>query len=293
MKKKRSFNLSFEFYPPKTEEGMKNLKQTAQTLMKFNPDFLSVTFGAGGSTREGTAQTVSLLKENTGISVAPHMACVGISRQEIVDTVMRYKELGHNRIVALRGDLPSGMGQNGELKYASELVSLIREVSGNHFHIEVAVYPEYHPQANNAIDDMIHFKNKIAKGANSAITQYFFNADAYFYLLDECVKQGIFIPITPGIMPITQFAKLVRFSEMCGAEIPRWIRKRLEAYADDQESIKAFGVEVVYSLCQQLISGGAPGLHFYTLNHSETCELLLPALGVSNVEKIPKTEVIH
>jgi methylenetetrahydrofolate reductase (NADPH) len=194
--------------------------------------------------------------------------------------------LGLKRIVALRGDLPSGMGQSGELKYASELVSLIRETTGDHFHIEVAAYPEFHPQANSAADDIINFKNKVLAGANSAITQYFFNADSYFYFLDQCAKQGVNIPVTPGIMPITQYSKLVRFSDMCGAEIPRWIRKRFEAYGDDHESIQSFGVELVYDLCERLIKGGAPGLHFYTLNHSETSLILIKLLQQNNVLKM-------
>lgn len=278
---KKNFNISFEFFPPKTPEGMKNLQHTAIELTTVSPEFFSVTFGAGGSTRDGTLQTMQMLQDTTTTPVAPHLACIGCTHTELTEILQNYKSLGVNRIVALRGDLPSGMGQSGELKFASELVSLIRETTGDHFHIEVAAYPEVHPQARDANNDIEHFKSKIDAGANSAITQYFFNADAYFYFLYECEKQGITAPITPGIMPITQFAKLVRFSDMCGAEIPRWIRKRLEAYHDDQESIKAFGIEVIHDLCQDLIAGGAPGLHFYTLNHFEASLTLALMLGSS------------
>lgn len=278
MKKSPNVKVSFEFFPPKTPEGMNNLHDTANILTGLMPEFFSVTFGAGGSTRDGTIQTVQGLQQKTRIPVAPHLACIGCSKDELINILQAYKELGVKRIVALRGDLPSGMGHSGELRFASELVSLIRDTSGDHFHIEVAAYPEYHPQAKDAHDDLAHFKAKMDAGANSAITQYFFNSDAYFYFRDACAKQGIFAPIIPGIMPITQFAKLVRFSDMCGAEIPRWIRKRLEAYGDDVESIKAFGIEVIYDLCQRLISAEAPGLHFYTLNQFEASSTLVPML---------------
>jgi methylenetetrahydrofolate reductase (NADPH) len=271
--------ISFEFFPPKTPQGMNHLEHTATKLAAVAPDFFSVTFGAGGSTREGTLNTVALLQKITPILVAPHLACIGCTRTELVNIIQHYKSLGLKRIVALRGDLPSGMGQSGELKFASELVHLIREITSDHFHIEVAAYPEFHPQAKSALEDIIHFKNKIDAGANSAITQYFFNIDSYFYFLDQCSKHHISIPITPGIMPITQFSKLVRFSDMCGAEIPRWIRKRFEAYGDDQESIQAFGLEVVHNLCEKLLTGGAPGLHFYTLNHDETSLMLIKMLN--------------
>lgn len=282
MSNANGLNISFEFFPPKTPEGMKNLNHTATILSELHPNFFSVTFGAGGSTRDGTLQTVKMLQDNTTIPVAPHLACVGCSRAELVEIIKNYQTAGLKRIVALRGDLPSGMGQSGELKHASELVSLIREISGDHFHIEVGAYPEFHPQAKSAHDDVMNLHAKAIAGANSAITQYFFNADAYFYFIDQCAKQGIFIPIVPGIMPITQFSKLVRFSDLCGAEIPRWIRKRLESYGDDAESIKAFGIEVVHDLTQRLISGGAPGLHFYTLNQYEASQILVPML------KMPK-----
>ncbi|MHB1947169.1 MAG: methylenetetrahydrofolate reductase [NAD(P)H] [Gammaproteobacteria bacterium] len=276
--KNQDFNISFEFYPPKTPIGMEHLNEAAIVLEKLTPAFFSVTFGAGGSTREGTLQTVKMIQANTNTAVAPHLACVGCTRSELIQIIQGYQTLGLRRIVALRGDLPSGMGQSGELKYASELVSLIREITGDHFHIEVAAYPEFHPQSKSAADDIMNFKIKMDAGANSAITQYFFNPDAYFYFIDACAKVGIFNPIIPGIMPITQFAKLVRFSDMCGAEIPRWIRKRLESYGDDVESIKSFGIEVIHSLCVSLLKGGAPGLHFYTLNHPEASLEIVPLL---------------
>lgn len=291
---KTPFTISFEFFPPKTPEGMKNLNLTAHKLAEFSPNFFSVTFGAGGSTRDGTLQTVKMLQENMSIPVAPHLSCIGCSREELIEIINQYKKLEINRIVALRGDLPSGMGQCGELRYASDLVKLIRETTGDTFHLEVAAYPEFHPQAKSATDDILRLKNKIAVGANSAITQYFFNADSYFYFLNECAKEGISVPIIPGIMPITQYAKLLRFSEMCGAEIPRWICKRLEAYGDDQESIKAFGIEIVFDLCHRLIKGGAPGLHFYTLNHWEASSTLVHLLksSLSEPAKISAARVV-
>jgi len=270
--------ISFEFYPPKTPEGVRNLHATAKELAKLKPEFFSVTFGAGGSTREGTLDMVQMLKTETPISVAPHLACMGCSKKDLTKIIQGYQQSGFNRIVALRGDLPSGMGRNGELRYAVELVKLIRQTTGEHFHVSVAAYPEVHPQANNAIDDFMYFKAKVAAGANSAITQYFFNPDAYFYFRDQCIKANISIPIIPGIMPITQFSRLVRFSDMCGAEIPRWIRKKLESYGDDQKSIQEFGLEVVYHLCRKLLAEGSPGLHFYTLNHAEASVKLVEML---------------
>lgn len=277
--------ISFEFFPPKTAEGVQHLYDTALTLAEWNPHFFSVTFGAGGSTRDGTIETVNMLQHNTPILVAPHLACIGSHREEIVEILHNYQAMGVRRVVALRGDLPSGMGQAGEFKYASELVALIREISGDYFHIEVAAYPEIHPQAMNAKDDVLNLKRKYEAGANSAITQYFFSPDAYFYYLDDCQKLGIDLPITPGIMPITQFSKLARFSDMCGADIPRWIRKRLESYGDDIQSIRMFGIEVVYQLCQRLLQGGAPGLHFYTLNKAEVTVDLIDMLGFASVKQ--------
>jgi methylenetetrahydrofolate reductase (NADPH) len=272
-----TLKISFEFFPPKTDEGVRLLDQTMASLKEASPEFCSVTFGAGGSTREGTLQTVQRLQK-TGIPIAPHLASVGLSKNEIKSILKTYQSLNIDRIVALRGDLPSGMGQDSELKYAHELVALIRETTGNTFHIEVAAYPEIHPQAKNAKGDIKNLKKKMEAGADSAITQYFFNADAYFYLLDECAKENIHFPIVPGIMPITNFAKLVRFSDMCGAEIPRWIRERLQSYGDDIESIQAFGLEVIHTLCKHLLEGGAPGLHFYTLNQADASLKVLKLL---------------
>ncbi len=276
MQAKAPLNISFEFFPPKTAEGILHLCEAAEQLAECQPHFFSVTFGAGGSTREGTIDTVMMLNQKLSVQVAPHLSCIGSDPEDILLTLHQYKEMGVRRIVALRGDLPSGMGQAGELRYASDLVALIRKAAGDYFYIEVAAYPEIHPQATCAADDVLNLKRKVDAGANSAITQYFFNPDAYFYYLDECARAGIHIPVTPGIMPITQFSRLARFSDNCGAEIPRWIRKRLESYGDDVKSIKAFGLEVVYQLCQKLIDGGAPGLHFYTLNKSA------PSLSILN-----------
>jgi len=281
--------ISFEFFPPKTPEGDALLTDTAFALAKNRPQFFSVTFGAGGSTRIGTVETVKrLLMLHKAISVAPHLSCIGENREDILEILNIYKNLGVKRLVALRGDLPSGMGQTGEFKFANELVALIRNVTGHFFHIEVAAYPEIHPQAKSALDDILNLKRKQDAGADSAITQYFFNPDAYFYYLDECTKHGINIPITPGIMPITTFSKLARFSDVCGAEIPRWIRKRLESYGDDIESINAFGLEVIYDLCQSLLSGGAPGIHFYTLNKATPSQDILDMLGLSERSHIDK-----
>ena len=263
---KRRF--SFEFFPPKTDQGKEKLQAVRNQLAEVNPDFFSVTFGAGGSTRDRTIETVLNLHQQ-GISTAPHLSCVGGTREEIGELLDVYKENGINRIVALRGDMPSGMGASGELRYANELVEFIRQHSGDHFNLEVAAYPEFHPQARNAEDDLKNFARKVQAGANSAITQYFFNADSYFYFIDRLEQMGVTIPVVPGIMPIVNFSSLVRFSDMCGAEIPRWIRKQLEAYGDDSDSISAFGTEVISQLCERLLDGGAPGLHFYTLNQAE------------------------
>ncbi len=275
--------ISFEFFPPKTPEGAVQLSETAFMLASCAPRFFSVTFGAGGSTRVGTLETVEMLQQQLPIPVAPHLSCIGSTRDEILEIIFNYQLMGIKRIIALRGDLPSGMGQAGELRYASELVALIREATGDYFYIEVAAYPEIHPQAQNAYADILNLKRKYEAGANSAITQYFFNPDAYFYYLDDCIRYGINIPIVPGIMPITQFSKLARFSDACGAEIPCWIRKRLESYGDDVDSIKQFGQEVVYKLCQKLIMGGAPGLHFYTLNKAEASLQILKLLDLDRL----------
>jgi methylenetetrahydrofolate reductase (NADPH) len=273
--------ISFEFFPPKSAAGQDNLIDTAKQLADFSPHFFSMTYGAGGSTRETTIQMIRLLQAQLNAPLAPHLSCIGSTRAELIELITLFKSLGLTRIVALRGDLPSGMGRAGELMHANELVTLIRDVTGDHFYIEVAAYPEYHPQAKNARLDLKYFKQKVDAGANSAITQYFYNPDAYFYFLDECAHQHIYIPIIPGIMPITNASKLIQFSERCGAEIPRWLFKKLETYGDDIESIKQFGHEVVFNLCDQLIKGGAPGLHFYTLNQAEATSNVIDELDAS------------
>lgn len=285
MKKHHPITMSFEFFPPKTTDGVAHLHEAAVELASHHPDFFSVTFGAGGSTREGTVETTKLLQKQTPIPITPHISCIGASQYDLCDLLELYKNLGVERIVALRGDLPSGMVESGEFQFASDLVELIRKETGDYFHLTVAAYPEVHPQAQNAHTDIHNLKRKFEAGANSAITQYFFNPDSYFYFLDECEKNNINLPIIPGIMPITQFTKLVRFSHVCGAEIPRWLYKRLEAYGDDIESIQAFGLEVVYNLCRSLLGGGAPGLHFYTLNRAHASIELLKLLGLTNVDR--------
>lgn len=271
--------FSFEFYPPKTEEGAANLQQVHTELAKQNPEFFSVTFGAGGSTRDKTFDTVVDI-QSKGIAAAPHLSCVASTKDNIRTILKNYQEHGISRIVALRGDLPSGMMSAGEFRYANELVAFIRAETGDNFKINVAAYPEVHPQAPSAATDFKNFKRKVEAGANAAITQYFYNADAYFYFVDLCEKNGITIPIVPGIMPITQYAQLFRFSEMCGADIPRWLRKRLEDFGDDRTAIQAFGLELVSQLCQRLLDGGAPGLHFYTMNQSAPTLAILENLQI-------------
>lgn len=257
--------LSFEFFPPRTTDGMDKLRATCTQLAALHPHFVSVTFGAGGSTQQGTLDTVLEIARN-GLKAAPHLSCIGAARDHVRAILARYRAHDIRHIVALRGDLPSGMGEIGAFQYASELVEFIRTEHGDWFHIEVAAYPEYHPQAHSPNQDLESFARKIKAGANAAITQYFYNADAYFRFVDDVQRLGIKVPITPGIMPITNFSQLMRFSSMCGAEIPRWIARRLESFGDDKASIRAFGIDVVASLCQRLLNGGAPGLHFYTLN---------------------------
>ena len=262
--------LSVEFFPPKTAEGAAKLRSVREQLATaLKPTFFSVTFGAGGSTQDGTLATVKEIHE-AGQQAAPHLSCVGSSKEKIRELLAQYKALGINRIVALRGDLPSGMGQYGEFHHADELVSFIRSETDSHFHIEVAAYPEMHPQAKSMTDDVLRFANKMKAGADSAITQYFFNSDAYFKFVDEAAKLGVDQPIVPGIMPITNSTQLLRFSDACGAEVPRWIRLRLQSFGDDTASIKAFGLDVVTDLCDQLTVAGAPGLHFYSLNQADT-----------------------
>ena len=266
----RNIPINFEFFPPKTEAGQAKLVAVANVLAAEQPEFFSVTYGAGGSTRDGTRRTVLQLNNEVGVPAAPHLSCVGDSREDLRTLLNDYRAQGIQRIVALRGDLPSGMGHaSGELRYANELVEFIRAETGDHFKLEVAAYPESHPQAPNIETDLKNFIRKAKAGADSAITQYFFNADCYFHFVDRVRQAGVDIPIIPGIMPITNYSKLARFSDACGAEIPRWIRKQLEAYGDDSDSIKSFGTEVISQLCERLIEGGAPGLHFYTLNQAE------------------------
>lgn len=271
--------ISFEFFPPKTPEGLQKLRTTRQQLAQFKPEFFSVTFGAGGTTRDGTLTAVLDIR-NSGLAAAPHLSCIGSSKTHLRAILDEYKNHGIRHIVALRGDIPSGMGDMGEFRYAVELVEFIRQEHGDHFHIEVAAYPEYHPQASSAISDLNHFAAKVKAGANSAITQYFFNADAYFAFVDEVRARGVDIPIIPGIMPIHNFSQLARFSDMCGAEIPRWLRLKLQAYGDDGASIRALGLDVVSDLCQRLLDHGAPGLHFYTLNQAGTVSTICQRLGL-------------
>jgi len=272
--------FSFELFPPKTENGMVKLQSTVARLAERRPAFFSCTYGAGGSTRDRTFATVDWLVSQ-GIDTAPHLTCIGNSIAETLEILNRYRDQGIRRIVALRGDPPSGTGLGGgELTHASELVALIREHFGDHFRIEVAAYPEMHPQAPNFLTDLDNFRIKVEAGADSAMTQYFYNADAYVHFVEQVRARGVDIPIVPGIMPITNYSSLARFSDACGAEIPRWIRKRLEAYGDDVESIRAFGLEVVTGLCEQLLAAGAPGLHFYTMNQADPTLAIWDRLGL-------------
>jgi methylenetetrahydrofolate reductase (NADPH) len=260
-------NFSIEFFPPKTPEGADKLRAARARLAELRPKYFSVTFGAGGSTQQGTLDTVlEIMRE--GHAAAPHLSCVGGTRDSIRAILRDYKAHGIKRLVALRGDLPSGYGGAGELRYANELVEFIRAESGDWFHIEVAAYPEMHPQAKSPQDDLQNFARKVKAGADAAITQYFYNADAYFHFVDNARKLGVDVPIVPGIMPITNHMQLARFSDMCGAEIPRWVRLKLASFGDDSASIKAFGLDVVTELCERLLAGGAPGLHFYSMNQA-------------------------
>jgi len=279
--KKFKPTFSLEFFPPKTEKGAENLRNTRNQLAELKPAYISVTFGAGGTTQDGTIEAVTEIQQ-AGIPAAPHLSCIASSKEQLSNILQLYKARGISRIVALRGDLPSGMQSPGELRYANELVAYIRKETGDHFKIEVAAYPEFHPQSSNAIEDLENFKRKVDAGANAAITQYFFNPDAYFSFIDSCEAMNIDIPIIPGIMPITNHTQLSRFSQMCGAEIPRWIRKRLEAYGDDIESIKAFGLDCTIKLCEKLLSEGAPGIHFYSMNKAEPTKQIWQALGLRN-----------
>ena len=270
--------VSFEFYPPKTDEQREQLRRTVTRLKKHSPQFASVTFGAGGSTLSYTPETVRELRQVHGVDGVPHVSCMGGTREELGSLLQLYRALGCNRIVALRGDLPSGMARMGDFRFASELVEFIRETHEGHFRIEVGCYPEMHPQAEDALADLRHFKAKVDAGADSAITQYFFNADAYFRFVDDVRRMGIQVPIIPGVMPISNFAQLKRFSEACGAEIPRWISKRMAAYGDDADSIREFAADLVAAMCRRLVEGGVPELHFYTLNLSKPTEAVLARL---------------
>jgi methylenetetrahydrofolate reductase (NADPH) len=278
--KKHPRYFSFEFFPPKSDQAAETLRATAAKLTRLKPRFCSVTFGAGGSTREKTFETVVEIQSQSGVESAPHLSCVASTRDNVREVLEAYRSKGIRHIVALRGDMPSGMLSMGEFRYANDLVEFIRAETGEHFHIEVACYPEVHPQAANAEADLRNFRRKVEAGANIAITQYFFNPEAYFRFIDDCEKLGIDLPIVPGIMPITNYTQLARFSETCGADIPRWIRKRLEVFGDDRASIRAFGVEVISDLCRRLLEQGSPGLHFYTLNQSEATLAIWKNLGL-------------
>ena len=274
--------FSFEFFPPKTDKGAENLRAVRTQLATLKPRFFSVTYGAGGSTQANTLNTVLEIQRDSGIEAAPHLSCVGSSAEQIRETLDTYRSNGIKHIVALRGDLPSGSRDLGEFRYANELVAFIRKETGDDFHIEVAAYPEMHPQASNLKVDIDNFVRKVNAGANSAITQYFFNADAYWHFVDECVKKGVEIPIVPGIMPITNYTQLARFSDMCGAEIPRWLRKQLETYGDDTDAITKFGEEFISLLAVNLLETGAPGLHFYTMNRVEPTMSIWKNIGLAD-----------
>lgn len=274
--------ISFEFFPPKTDVGAEKLRLVHQELQQLHPEFFSVTYGAGGSTRERTLATIADIN-GKGTPVAPHLSCIGDDKARIAELLDLYQAQGIDRIVALRGDLPSGQVGLGELPYAVDLVRFIREHSGEHFHIEVAAYPEMHPQAVHFDADIARFVEKVQAGANAAITQFFFNPDAYFYFIERIQKQGVFIPVAPGIMPINNASNLIRFADGTGAEVPRWIRKQLAVYGDDSESIKAFGHDVVLNMCERLIAGGAPSLHFYAMNQTEPTRQLVLDLGLAAV----------
>lgn len=274
--------FSFEFFPPRTPEAVGKLETTRDRLARLNPDFFSVTFGAGGSTRDLTLETALAIRAATGIDAAPHISCIGTPLAQIRQVIQRYHSEGVRRVVALRGDMPSGTTGYGELRYANELVEFIRKEMGDAFHIEVAAYPEFHPQAASAASDLANFKRKVEAGADSAITQYFYHPDAYFRFVDDCLALDITIPIVPGVMPITNYTQLMRFSDMCGAEIPRWVVKRLRDFGDDRVAIRAFGIDVTTDLCARLLERGAPGLHFYTMNQFEATQAIFQNLGIAD-----------
>lgn len=280
--------ISFEFFPPKTAEGVAKLRQTRKQLAQFEPKFFSVTFGAGGSTRDRTLETV-LEIQSEGFEAAPHISSVSSSKEEISGLLAEYRARDIRHLVALRGDLPSGEVSAGDFRHANELVAFIRQETGDWFEIEVAAYPEFHPEAHSPAADLRHFKQKVDAGANAAITQYFYNVDAYFNFMDQCGALGITVPIVPGIMPIYNYTQLSRFSGVCGAEIPRWLRLRLQDYGDDMASLRALGLDVVTDLCEQLLSGGAPGLHFYTLNQAGIISTIMQRLGLPLLTDTSKT----
>jgi len=279
-----SLELSIEFFPPQTPEGMEKLRTTVTRLAVLKPEFFSVTYGAGGSTRDRTLATVMEIAAQ-GHSAAPHLSCIGSTHEGVREMLATFTERGIRRIVALRGDLPSGMADAGEFRYANELVQFIRAETGDRFHIEVAAYPEWHPQARSPRDDLLNFKRKVDAGASSAITQYFYNADAYEHFVDQTRALGVAVPIVPGIMPIGSFSKLARFSDACGAEIPRWMRRKFESFGDDAESIRAFGLDVVTELCQRLIERGALGLHFYSMNQAGLTLEICKRLGREHIQQ--------
>jgi methylenetetrahydrofolate reductase (NADPH) len=275
-------NFSIEFYPPKTPEGVEKLRVTRAKLGELHPKYFSVTFGAGGSTQKGTLETVVEIRRE-GHDAAPHLSCMGSSRESLRAILGEYKSHGIKRIVALRGDMPSGYGASGEFRYANELVEFIRAETGSWFHVEVAAYPEMHPQAKSPQDDVQNFARKVKAGADAAITQYFYNADAYFRFVEDAHKAGVDVPIVAGVMPITNYSQLMRFSDMCGAEIPRWIRLKLASYGDDTDSIRAFGLDVVTHLCERLLAGGAPGIHFYSLNQATATMEICGRLNATSI----------
>ncbi|WP_024850437.1 methylenetetrahydrofolate reductase [NAD(P)H] [Hydrogenovibrio kuenenii] len=267
--KKYPQKLSLEFFPPRTPAGVEKLKTVINELGEMAPEYMSVTYGAGGTTQEKTLETVSYIQQHTPFDAAPHLTCIGASEESVLELLNTYEALGIKRIVALRGDLPSGMMDPGEFKYASDLIAFIKQEKGDTFHLEVAAYPETHPQARNCEVGIKWFKHKVNQGADSAITQYFYNVDSYLYFIDNCERHGIDLPIIPGVMPITNYENLVRFSEGCGAEVPRWLKCRLESFEDDKESLLAFGQDVVTEMCQRLLDAGAPGIHFYSMNQTQ------------------------
>jgi methylenetetrahydrofolate reductase (NADPH) len=287
--KKHARVFSFEFFPPKDEAGIANLRKTRDRLAELKPRFFSVTYGAGGSTRDRTLEAVLEIQTEARIKAAPHISCIASSKAEIRDVLHTYREHGIRHTVALRGDVPSGMSGVGELRYANELVEFIRKETGDHFRIEVACYPEFHPQAASARANLEHFKRKVEAGADGAITQYFYNIEAYLRFVDDCEAMGIDLPIVPGIMPITNYSQLARFSEACGADIPRWVRKRLEGFGDDRQAIREFGIDVTTRLCAELLKRGAPGLHIYTMNLANATVAIWENLGLAE-PSMPATE---